>query len=71
MIEFEYFQQYTFLQKSTLYKLEEMYDNNAEILETDYRIKSFADFVNYCIMKQLPTMQKQLDNPTILYEDNF
>ena len=59
------------LQKRTLYKLEEMYDNNAEILETDYRIKSFADFVNYCIMKQLPTMQKQLDNPTILYEDNF
>ena len=55
------------LQKRTLYKLEEMYDNNAEILETDYRIKSFADFVNYCIMKQLPTMQKQLDNPTILY----
>ena len=59
------------LQKRTLYKLEEMYDKNAEILETDYRIKSFADFVNYCIMKQLPTMQKQLDNPTILYEDNF
>ena len=59
------------LQKRTLYKLEEMYDNNAEILETDYRIKSFADFVNYCIMKQLPTMQKQLDNTTILYEDNF
>tara|TARA_B100000965_G_scaffold223948_1_gene187398 strand:- start:2161 stop:2736 length:576 start_codon:yes stop_codon:yes gene_type:complete len=59
------------LQKRTLYKLEEMYDNNTEILETDYRIKSFADFVNYCIMKQLPTMEKQLDNPTILYEDNF
>ena len=59
------------LQKRTLYKLEEMYDNNAEILETDYRIKSFADFVNYCIMKQLPTMEKQLKNPTILYEDNY
>ena len=35
------------------------------------RIKSFSDFVNYCIMKSLPTLEKQLKNPTIIYENNF
>ena len=57
------------LQKRTLYKLEQYYDEHSEILESDYRIRSFSDFVNYCILKYLPTLDKQLKNPTILYED--
>ena len=57
------------LQKRTLYKLEQYYDEHSEILETDYRIRSFSDFVNYCILKYLPTLDKQLKNPTMLYED--
>ena len=57
------------LQKRTLYKLEQYYDKHSEILESDYRIRSFSDFVNYCIMKYLPTLDKQLKNQTILYED--
>ena len=57
------------LQKRTLYKLEQYYDEHSEILESDYRIRSFSDFVNYCIMKYLPTLDKQLKNQTILYED--
>ena len=57
------------LQKRTLYNLEQYYDKHHDVLESDYRIRSFSDFVNYCIMKYLPTLDKQLKNQTILYED--
>ena len=59
------------LQKFTLHKLQVIYEENKESLRDDYRIKSFSDFVNYCIMKSLPTLEKQLKNPTIIYEHNF
>jgi len=59
------------LQKRTLYNLEQYYDKHHKILESDYRIRSFSDFVNYCIMKYLPTLDKQLKNQTIVYEDIF
>ena len=59
------------LQKFTLNKLQRIYEENEEILRDDYRIKSFSDFVNYCIMKSLPTLEKQLKNPTIIYGNNF
>ena len=59
------------LQKFTLQKLQLTYEENKETLRSDYRIKSFSDFVNYCIMKSLPTLDKQLKNPTIIYENNF
>ena len=59
------------LQKFTLHKLQVIYEENNDTLRTDYRIKSFSDFVNYCIMKSLPTLEKQLKNPTIIYENNF
>ena len=58
-------------QKFTLHKLQETYEENKETLRNDYRIKSFSDFVNYCIMKSLPILEKQLKNPTIIYENNF
>jgi len=59
------------LQKFTLRKLQLVYEANKEKLRDDYRIKSFSDFVNYCIVKSLPTLEKQLKNPTIVYENNF
>jgi len=59
------------LQKFTLQKLQLTYEENKETLRSDYRIKSFSDFVNYCIMKSLPTLEKQLKNPTIVYENSF
>ena len=59
------------LQKFTLHKLQVIYEENKETLRSDYRIKSFSDFVNYCIMKSIPTLEKQLKNPTIAYENNF
>ena len=33
------------LQKRTLYKLEQYYDKHSEVLASDYRIRSFSDFV--------------------------
>jgi nitrogen regulatory protein P-II 1 len=59
------------LQKFTLHKLQVTYEENKETLRNDYRIKSFSDFVNYCIMKSLPTLEKQLKNPAIAYENSF
>ena len=59
------------LQKFTLIKLEQIYDENEEKLQTDYRIKSFSDFVNHCIMGYLPTIEKQLKHETIVYGSNF
>jgi nitrogen regulatory protein P-II 1 len=59
------------LQKFTLIKLEKIYENNKEKLQTNYRIKSFSDFVNHCIMGYLPTIEKQLKHTTIIYGNNF
>jgi nitrogen regulatory protein P-II 1 len=59
------------LQKFTLIKLVKIYENNKEKLQTDYRIKSFSDFVNHCIMGYLPTIEKQLKHTTIIYGNNF
>jgi nitrogen regulatory protein P-II 1 len=59
------------LQKFTLYKLQVTYEENKKTLQTDYRIKSFSDFVNYCIMKSLPALEKQLKSPVTVYENNF
>jgi len=59
------------LQKLTLHKLQVIYEENKEILHDDYRIKSFSDFVNYCIMKSVPILEKQLKSSTIIYENYF
>lgn len=59
------------LQKFTLIKLEKIYENNKEKLQTDYRIKSFSDFVNHCIMRYLPTIENQLKHTTVVYGNNF
>ncbi len=59
------------LQKFTLSKLEKMYEENKDVLNSDYRIRSFSDFVNYCIRKHLLTLEKQLKHPTIIYENDF
>ncbi len=59
------------LQKFTLNKLQLIYEENKDTLRGDYRIKSFSDFVNYCIMKSLPSLEKQLKNPTVVYENSF
>jgi nitrogen regulatory protein P-II 1 len=59
------------LQKYTLLRLQTVYDENSETLASDHRIKSFSDFVNHCIMGYLPSFEKQLKHPTLIYGNNF
>ena len=59
------------LQKYTLLRLQTVYDENVETLASDHRIKSFSDFVNHCIMGYLPSFEKQLKHPTVVYGNNF
>lgn len=59
------------LQKYTLLRLQTVYDENHEALASDHRIKSFSDFVNHCIMGYLPSFEKQLKHPTVVYGNNF
>jgi nitrogen regulatory protein P-II 1 len=59
------------LQKYTLLRLQTVYDENHETLASDHRIKSFSDFVNHCIMGYLPSFEKQLKHPTVVYGNNF
>jgi nitrogen regulatory protein P-II 1 len=59
------------LQKYTLHRLQTVYEENHETLESDHRIKSFSDFVNHCIMGYLPSFEKQLKHPTVVYGNNF
>ncbi|MDH3610168.1 MAG: transcriptional regulator [Nitrosopumilus sp.] len=59
------------LQKYTLLRLQNVYDENYETLVSDHRIKSFSDFVNHCIMGYLPSFEKQLKHPTVVYGNNF
>ncbi len=59
------------LQKHTLYKIHQIYEENKDKLRDDYRIKSFSDFVNHCIMGYLPIIEKNLKHPTMVYENNF
>ena len=59
------------LQKYTLLQLQRVYDENFEVLASEHRIKSFSDFVNHCIMGYLPSFEKQLKHPTVVYGNNF
>lgn len=59
------------LQKYTLLRLQTVYEENYDVLVSDHRIKSFSDFVNHCIMGFLPTFEKQLKHPTVVYGNNF
>ena len=47
------------LQKYTLTKVEEFYEQNKLSLLENYIIKSFSDFVNFCILEYLPLLQQK------------
>jgi len=47
------------LQKYTLNKVEEFYEQNKAMLLENYKIKSFSDFVNFCILEYLPVLQQK------------
>jgi nitrogen regulatory protein P-II 1 len=59
------------LQKHTLARVEKIYEENKETLMINYRIRSFNDFINHCVVTHLKTLERQLRHPEIVYEDKF
>ncbi len=53
------------LQKYTLMRVLKFYNTNKDTLKSEYRIKSFSDFVNFCILGYLPIIESELKQQTI------
>lgn len=53
------------LQKYTLMKVLRFYEMNKETLRAEYRIKSFSDFINFCVLRYLPLMESEIRHKTI------
>lgn len=47
------------LQKYTLTTVEEFYEQNKELLQENYKIKSFSDFVNFCVLEHISVLQQK------------
>ncbi|CDI04844.1 MAG: P-II family nitrogen regulator [Candidatus Nitrosotenuis sp.] len=58
------------LQKYTLLKVEEFYEQNKESLQANYKIKSFSDFVNFCILQHLAIFEEKTRSHKSVYDLN-
>lgn len=48
------------LQKYTLTTVEEFYEQNKANLQENYKIKSFSDFVNFCVLEHISILQQRV-----------
>ncbi len=53
------------LQKYTLMRVLKFYNANKDTLRPEYRIKSFSDFVNFCILGYLPIIEGEIRQQSI------
>lgn len=53
------------LQKYTLMRVLKFYNANKDMLRSEYRIKSFSDFVNFCILGYLPIIESEIKQQSI------
>ncbi|GBC73252.1 hypothetical protein HRbin04_00649 [archaeon HR04] len=53
------------LQKYTLMRVLKFYNANKDTLRSEYRIKSFSDFVNFCILGYLPIIESEIRQQSI------
>ncbi|MEO9365642.1 MULTISPECIES: P-II family nitrogen regulator [Candidatus Nitrosocaldus] len=53
------------LQKYTLMRVLKFYNANKDTLRSEYRIKSFSDFVNFCILGYLPIIESEIKQQSI------
>ncbi|MEM0441633.1 MAG: P-II family nitrogen regulator [Candidatus Nitrosocaldus sp.] len=53
------------LQKYTLMRVLKFYNANKDTLRSEYRIKSFSDFVNFCILGYLPIIESEMRQKSI------
>jgi len=56
------------LQKYTLLRIDQFYAQNKEFLQANYKIKSFSDLVNFCILEHLPTLEEKLTPQKTVYD---
>jgi nitrogen regulatory protein P-II 1 len=58
------------LQKYALLRIDQFYEQNKEFLLENYKIKSFSDLVNFCILEYLPTLEENLMPQKTVYDLN-
>lgn len=56
------------LQKYTLLKVNQFYEQNKDLLQENYKIKSFSDLVNFCILEYIPTLEEKLTPQKTVYD---
>lgn len=58
------------LQKYALLRIDQFYEQNKEFLQENYKIKSFSDLVNFCILEHLPTLEEKMRPQKTVYDLN-
>jgi nitrogen regulatory protein P-II 1 len=58
------------LQKYALLRIDQFYEQNKELLQANYKIKSFSDLVNFCILEYLPTLEEKIKPQKTVYDLN-
>lgn len=56
------------LQKYTLLKVEGFYEKNKDMLQANYKIKSFSDFVNYCVLQHMAIFEEKARPHKTIYD---
>jgi nitrogen regulatory protein P-II 1 len=56
------------LQKYTLLRIDQFYEQNKDLLQANYKIKSFSDLVNFCILEYLPALDEKLKPQKTVYD---
>ncbi len=54
------------LQKYTMVRAEKFYDIYKDILRAEYRIRSYSDFINFCIVSYLPLLEDEIKHNAII-----
>ncbi len=54
------------LQKYTMVRAEKFYDTYKDMLRSEYRIRSYSDFINFCIVSYLPQLEDEIKHNTIM-----
>ncbi len=58
------------LQKYALLRVDQFYEQNKDFLQANYKIKSFSDLVNFCVLEYLPTLDEKLKPQKTVYDLN-
>lgn len=57
------------LQKYSMLRAEKFYDSYRDILRTEYRIRSFSDFINYCVVSYIPLIENDIKRHNTILEN--